>query len=58
MKAVQPVIASNGVPYLHMRTVESHSASGREKGGKTERTGDRYLKQEQYIYHVVGERVK
>ena len=31
MKAVQPVIASSGVPYLKMRLVESHSTSGREK---------------------------
>ena len=36
MKAVQSVIASNGVPYLKMRSVGSHSASGREKEGKDE----------------------
>ena len=33
MKAVQPVIASNGVPFLQIRTVGSHSTSGREKEG-------------------------
>ena len=27
------VIASNGLPYLQMRTVGSHSASGREQKG-------------------------
>jgi hypothetical protein len=30
MKNVQPVIASNGVPYLLMRSVGSHSTTGRE----------------------------
>ena len=34
MKAVQPVIASNGVPFLQMRLVALHSMSGREKEGK------------------------
>ena len=29
--AVRTVIASNGVPYLQMRSVRSHSASGKEK---------------------------
>ena len=33
-KAVQPVIASNGVNFLQMKPVGSHSTSGREKGGK------------------------
>ena len=28
--AVPPVIASNGVPFLQVRSVESHSMSGRE----------------------------
>ena len=37
MKAVQPTIASNGVPYLQMKSVRSHSTSGREKEGKEER---------------------
>ena len=37
MKAVRPVIASNGVPYLQMRSVGSLSTSGREKDGKKER---------------------
>ena len=31
--AVRPVIASNGVPFLQMRPVGSHSTSGREKEG-------------------------
>jgi hypothetical protein len=39
MKAVRPVITSNGVPYLQMRSVGSHSTSGREKEGKKEWTG-------------------
>ena len=39
MKAVRPVIAANGVPYLQMRSIGSHSTSGREKEGKKERTG-------------------
>ena len=34
IKAVLPVINSNGVPYLQMRSVGSHSTSGREKKGK------------------------
>ena len=34
MKAMRPVIASNGVPYLQMRSVESHSKSGRKKEEK------------------------
>ena len=36
---VQPVIASNGVPFLQMRSVGSHSTSGREKEGIKDRTG-------------------
>ena len=34
--AVRPVIASNGVPFLQMRSVGSHSKSGREKEGNNE----------------------
>ena len=34
MKAVRSVIASNGVPYLQMTSVRSHSTSAREKEGK------------------------
>ena len=34
MKVVRPVIASNGVSYLQMRLVDSHSTPGREKKGK------------------------
>ena len=37
--AVRPVIASNGLPFLQMRSVGSHSTSGREKEGKKERVG-------------------
>ena len=33
MKAVRPVIASNGAPYLYMTFVGSHSTSEREKEG-------------------------
>ena len=36
---VRPVIASNGVPFLQMSSVGSHSTSGREKEGKKERAG-------------------
>ena len=32
--AVRPFIASNGVPFLQMRSVGSHSTSGREREGK------------------------
>ena len=39
--AMRPVIASNGVPYLQMRSVGSHSTSGREKEGIKERTGNK-----------------
>ena len=39
MKSVRLVIASNGVPYILMRSVGSHSRSEREKEGKKERTG-------------------
>ena len=38
MKAVGPVIASNGVRYLQMRSVGSHNKSGMEKEVKKERT--------------------
>ena len=31
MKVVRPVIASNGVSYLQLKLVGSHSTSGREK---------------------------
>ena len=39
VKAVQPVITSNGVLFLQMRSAESHRKSGREKEGNKERTG-------------------
>jgi hypothetical protein len=32
--AMRPVFTSNGVPYLQMRLVRSHSTSGKEKEGK------------------------
>ena len=38
-KVVRPVIASNRVPHLQMRSVGSHSMSGREKECKEERAG-------------------
>ena len=34
IKGIRPVIASNGVPYFQMSSIESHSISGREKEGK------------------------
>ena len=34
---VRPVITSNGVPFLQMRSVGSHATSGREKEGNGER---------------------
>jgi hypothetical protein len=34
IKAARPVIASNGVPFLHMRSVGSYSTLGREKVGR------------------------
>ena len=37
--AVRPVIGSNGFPFLQMRSIGSHSTSGREKEGNEERTG-------------------
>ena len=37
--AVRPVIASNEVPFFQMRSVGSHSTSGREKEGIKERMG-------------------
>ena len=36
--AVRPVITSNGVPFLQMRSVGLHSTSGREKEGIKEKT--------------------
>ena len=41
MKAVRPVIASNEVLHLQMRSVGSHSTSGIEKEGKKERKKER-----------------
>ena len=39
MRAVRPVIGSNGIPYLQMWSVASDSTSGREKEGMRERLG-------------------
>ena len=39
IKVVRSVIASNGVHYFKMRSVGSHSTSGREKEGNKGRTG-------------------
>ena len=39
MKAVRIVVALNGVPYLQMRSVESHSTSAMEKEEKKEMVG-------------------
>ena len=38
VKAVLPVIASNEVPLLQIKSVGSHSTSGREKEGNKEKT--------------------
>ena len=42
MKAVHPVIASNGVPYLQMRLIGSQHVKKGE--GKLDRVGDSYIK--------------
>ena len=42
MKAMRPVIASNEVPYIQMRSVGSHSTSGMKKEGTKEMTGWEY----------------
>ena len=36
---VRPVIASNGVPFLQMRSIGLHRMSGREKVGRKKRMG-------------------
>ena len=46
LKAVLPVIVSNGDPYLQMRSVGSHSTSGMEKEGKKERMGWEVVRKE------------
>jgi hypothetical protein len=48
MKAVQPVITSNGVPYLQMRLIGSHSMSGMEKVGELD--GIKLLSQEGSVF--------
>ena len=40
---MRPVIASNGAPFLQMRSVGSHSTPGREKEEHKERTGSRRI---------------
>ena len=42
--AVRPVIASNGVPFFQMRSVGSHSKSGKEKEGNKEKSDSRQIK--------------
>ena len=37
-KAVRPVITSNGIPYLQMRSIGSYNTSGRDKEEMKERT--------------------
>ena len=39
IKAMRLVIASNGVSFLHMKSIGSHSTSGSEKEVKKEWTG-------------------
>ena len=34
MKAIRPIIASNGVPYGQIRSVGTHGTSGKEDEGK------------------------
>ena len=36
--SLRSVIASNGLPYLQLKSVGSHNTSGKEKEGKKERT--------------------
>ena len=38
IKAVRPIIASNGAPYLPMKSVRSNRTSGRAKEAKKERS--------------------
>ena len=57
---MQPVIASNGVSYLQMRSVGSHNTSGREKEGNKERTGrepDRSTSKTNIISNKIGIRI-
>ena len=50
---MRPVIASNGVPFLQIRSVGSHSTSGRGKEGKKEGMGsDRYSVGNYYIVYT------
>ena len=53
MKAVRPVIASKAVPYLQMRSVGSHSTSGREKEGMERRTGSTLHFTEHVVTHCI-----
>ena len=39
MKAVRPIVSSNGVPYLQMRSVGSLSTSEKEKEGNKDSVG-------------------
>ena len=41
MEVVRPVIVSNGVTYLQMRSVRSYSKSWRAKGGKWKGVSDK-----------------
>ena len=54
MKGVRPVIASNGVPFLQMRSVESHSTSGREEEGRDEANIAFQNKKQMALYHGNG----
>ena len=40
-RAVRPVIATNYLPFLQMRSVGQHSTSGKEKEGKKESIGSK-----------------
>ena len=52
MKAIEPVIASNGATYLQTSSVGSHSTSGREMDGKNERRGQYYDLQDIEISNI------
>ena len=48
--AVRPAIASNGVPFLQMRSVGTNSTSGREKEGEKESMGKWFL-----YHHILND---
>ena len=55
MKAMRSVIASNGVPYLQMRSLGLHSTSERGKKEKKERLGSKYPFKDIFISSNIAE---